>query len=277
MLRRNIHATTPEIIPRPMKIGSSFSGSAVSCEKRSALTWNVSPPPRIALATSVERVAETKTAGAAALVTCLSSCSCTTEGCTISRAKTMAARGALKPAATPAAQPADTSTCATSIGNLRASDITRDRLAPISTAGPSGPRETPEPSVATAAVVLAAKRPLSRGVPVLISSITPLSPGPRLLYTSMIVLTSTPPSSGNKMYSKLTPAPNSSSFEGSSHGATVAACATTVSLCCVREFIDVSTDSETDLLTVSTDSDTDLLIEVERPTALRTTSAYQPS
>mmetsp|Transcript_6209 Transcript_6209/g.15150 ORF Transcript_6209/g.15150 Transcript_6209/m.15150 type:complete len:334 (-) Transcript_6209:28-1029(-) len=93
-----------------------------------------------------------------------------------SYAKAIAASGALKPAATPAAAPEQTSVrrCALVIlpSPLSPAIATERRAttAPSSTAGPSGPREQPVPSVKTEATVRTDAMPRSTGSPAIAAS-----------------------------------------------------------------------------------------------------------
>mmetsp|Transcript_14256 Transcript_14256/g.45656 ORF Transcript_14256/g.45656 Transcript_14256/m.45656 type:complete len:265 (+) Transcript_14256:450-1244(+) len=138
----------------------------------------------------------------------------TTLSDTTSSAKTIPAKGALKPAATPLAAPAasscrrkrrfcDTPESTPSTGASRSCSTQREVNMPHSTAGPSGPRLHPEPSVATAAAV----RPIEasgRGRAPLVASATwpaRFGPSPAGPHAARNAATARPPAPGRtKVY-----------------------------------------------------------------------------
>mmetsp|Transcript_105476 Transcript_105476/g.298068 ORF Transcript_105476/g.298068 Transcript_105476/m.298068 type:complete len:208 (-) Transcript_105476:136-759(-) len=130
-----------------MKKGSSKYARALLSVNTMSVTAGLEPRP-----TCTTVAAKTAASSRLTMLQVSSLCG----GFTTSTAKKRPAMGALKPAATPAAQPDASSPNFTSLfargGALAWPNLPRKaaRLAPISTAGPSGPREFPAPSVAAA-------------------------------------------------------------------------------------------------------------------------------
>mmetsp|Transcript_730 Transcript_730/g.1059 ORF Transcript_730/g.1059 Transcript_730/m.1059 type:complete len:208 (+) Transcript_730:598-1221(+) len=96
----------------------------------------------------------------------------------ISREKNTPAMGALNPAATPAAEPANNNILRLSVASSLLKHTNLLLATPISTAGPSGPSELPVPRVNTAEMAFPIARKKLKLAPFSTSATSPPSPGP---------------------------------------------------------------------------------------------------